>query len=194
MMHPPLMSAASESWLRGYAGDTAVQRSPRYRQVGWDGWSEQWCGARLWSSPSSAARSPLLDPAPVVMRPPCSSVRFCWAGTGVSCTLELFIHTSLCQVIVPIKGCNSVLPQCGECAVVVFHGCFCFLICGGKETSLPAFFSQHLANFRINGFLVCLCYRFFDVDSFKSLHWISCNTVSVLCLFFWVGGGAWCCP
>lgn len=44
--------------FEGYAGDTAVQRSPGYRQVGWDGWSEQWCGARLWSSLSSAARSP----------------------------------------------------------------------------------------------------------------------------------------
>ena len=134
----------------------------------------------------SELRCPLapLDPAPVVMRPPRSSVRFCWPGTGVSCILELFIHTSLCQVIVPIKGCNSVLPRCGECAVVVFLGCFCFLICGGKETSLHSSHSILQTSESMEFWFVC-------VTGF--LMWtvlkVFIEFLAILFLFVFLGGG-----
>lgn len=156
------MQLQNRGWGVG-RGLTAIQRSPRTGKWAEICWSEQWRGTRLVGS-KLGGRSPALNPTPPVMRPP-------RPGLGPACPApwNFLIKPPLTSYSANNRA-QLFLSRCGVRAVLVFHGCFCVLICGGKETPFPAFFSQHLANFRVSGVFVCFCYRFFDVDSFKSLH------------------------
>lgn len=138
-MHP-LMSAASESWLGlGYAGDTALQRAPRYAASGlrFAGLSGD---ARKTPSPPGSALT--LDRSrPCGLGPPRSSVLL-WPGDRRVLRLELYSYQPLSSDCAN-EGYTLFSARCADCAGVFPQ----LLLLPDREEQgdLPsAFFSQHL--------------------------------------------------